>query len=53
MKLKTYEDWKLLGYQVQKGEKSQARCPKTGKPLFSRQQVEEIEERTGMGREED
>lgn len=41
MKAKTYDDWRLLGYQVCKGEKATGRCPKTGKATFTREQVEE------------
>lgn len=41
MKLKTYDDWQLLGYQVRRGEKAITRDEKTGKALFSRQQVDE------------
>lgn len=40
MKLKSYKEWRELGYQVQKGEKAVGRCPKTGVALFSRQQVD-------------
>jgi hypothetical protein len=40
MKLKTYEDWQLLGYHVKKGEKAVAFNP-SGKALFSREQTED------------
>jgi hypothetical protein len=40
MKMKTYEEWKLLGYHVMKGEKSTQRNPK-GEPVFTRDQVED------------
>lgn len=40
MKAKTYEDWKLLGYHVIKGEKS-SKKDSSGIPLFERSQVEE------------
>lgn len=34
----TYDDWKLAGYQVKKGERFSFR-DKKGKPLFTREQV--------------
>lgn len=40
MRALTYEGWRLLGYQVVKGEKSTLRSPK-GEPLFTREQVKE------------
>ena len=40
MKLKSYEDWRLLGYHVKKGERAVAFSP-TGKALFTREQVED------------
>jgi hypothetical protein len=45
MKSLTFEDWKAAGFYVRKGEKSARRCPKTGKPTFTRDQVEPINER--------
>lgn len=47
MKAKTYEEWKDLGYQVQKGEKSTGRN-KEGKATFTRSQVKEREEYDDM-----
>ena len=41
MKAKTYEDWQDAGFQVKRGEKAVARDPRTHKPLFTRDQVEE------------
>lgn len=41
----TYDDWLLAGYQVRKGEKATGRNPRTGKPTFTRDQVEEATER--------
>lgn len=41
MKAKTYDEWREIGYQVRKGEKATGRDPKTGKPTFTRDQVEE------------
>ncbi len=40
MKAKTYEDWHAAGFQVMRGEKATGRCPRTGKPTFTRDQVE-------------
>lgn len=36
--VKTYDEWKALGFQVQRGEKAAGR-DKHGKALFSEQQV--------------
>ena len=47
MKAKTYDEWRELGYQVQKGEKSTGRN-KDGKATFNRSQVEEREEYDDM-----
>ena len=44
MKAKTFDDWKLLGYCVSKGQKATGR-DKNGKATFTRDQVEECEER--------
>ena len=44
MKAMTFEDWKLLGYYVKKGEKATGRNEK-GKPTFTREQVEDSEDR--------
>lgn len=41
MKAMTYDDWQAAGFQVRKGEKATGRCPRTGKPTFTRAQVEE------------
>ena len=41
MKAKTYDDWRLLGFHVKRGEQASGRDPKTGKSTFTRQQVEE------------
>lgn len=38
MKFKTYEEWRELGYQVRRGEKSQFM---DGRCVFSREQVDE------------
>lgn len=40
MKAKTYDDWKLLGYQVKKGQVSNLRDAQ-GRALFTRDQVRE------------
>lgn len=40
MKMKTYDQWKELGYQVKKGEVSNHR-DKQGRAVFSRDQVRE------------
>lgn len=40
MKRLTYEDWRAGGFQVRKGEKATGRDPRTGKPTFTRAQVE-------------
>ena len=42
MKAKTYDEWRDLGYQVQKGEKATGQN-KDGKATFTRSQVEERE----------
>lgn len=52
MKAKTYEDWRLIGYQVIKGEKATGRDPKTGKATFTRNQVEDIVDRDKIYRED-
>lgn len=41
MKTMTYDDWKAAGFQVTKGQQATGRCPRTGKPTFTRAQVEE------------
>lgn len=46
MKNMTYDDWKLAGYQVQKGAKSCGRN-KDGKALFSRDQVQAAIDKPG------
>lgn len=45
MKALPYDDWLAAGYQVRKGEKATGRNPRTGKPTFTRDQVEEATER--------
>lgn len=40
MKAKTYDEWKELGYQVRRGEKSSGR-DRSGAATFTREQVEE------------
>ena len=42
MKAKTYDEWRELGYQVCRGERSTGRN-KDGKATFTREQVEESE----------
>jgi hypothetical protein len=37
----TYDQWMELGYHVKRGERSLNRDESTGKPLFTRGQVEE------------
>ena len=41
MKAKTFDEWKEIGYRVKKGERSTTRDSRTGKALFTRNQVEE------------
>lgn len=40
MKARTYDEWRDLGYQVQKGEKATGRN-KLGVPTFTREQVDD------------
>jgi len=42
MKDETFEDWKILGYRVKRGEKATGRN-KAGVATFKREQVEEDE----------
>ena len=44
MKDMTFNDWKLLGYSVKKGEHSKKK-DSCGNPLFTREQVEDSESR--------
>lgn len=55
MKAKTYEQWKEIGYQVKRGERSTMRDAQ-GRPLFTREQVEEsrdFDTRNGLRFERD
>lgn len=40
MKAKTYDDWRMIGYQVKAGERSTLKDAK-GRRVFTRDQVEE------------
>ena len=42
MKAKTYEEWKLLGYHVMKGEKATGRN-KQDEATFAREQVDDAD----------
>lgn len=37
----TYDEWKQLGFGVLRGVQAVGLCPKTGSPLFSKEQVYE------------
>jgi hypothetical protein len=41
MKMKTYEDWKLLGFQVKKGQKASGE-DKAGNPVFTKDQTKPL-----------
>lgn len=43
MKAKSYQDWKLLGYHVRKGEEATG-VDKNGNPTFTIDQTDETED---------
>ena len=49
---KTYDDWKLAGYQVKRGEKGSPSEREDGKKLFSNKQVK-LRETRRWGRMDD